>query len=71
MGFLSMGSGRRGGPVASTLGKWQAAKAAGVNWAARIKLGDIGGGLRWSSGDKKGMRGLPTFPSWSLTDAIA
>jgi hypothetical protein len=71
MGFPSPGSGRRGGPVAPTSGKRQAAEAAGIDGAARAKLGDVGGDLWWSSDDKNGMRGLPTFPSCSLTDPIA
>jgi hypothetical protein len=71
MGFRSTGSGRRGGPVAPTSGKQQAAKAAGVDRAVRAELGDVGGGLGWSSGDKNGTSGLPTFPSCSLTDPIA
>jgi hypothetical protein len=65
-----MGSWRRGRPVAPTSGKQQAAEAAGVNWAARAKLGDVGGGLWWSFGDKNRTSGLPTFPSCSLTDPI-
>jgi hypothetical protein len=68
MGFCSMGSGRPGGPIAPTSGKRQ---AAGVDRAARAELGDIGDGLPWSSSDKNGTRGLPTFPSSSLTDPIA
>jgi hypothetical protein len=57
--------------VAATSGKRQAAEAAGVDWAAKAELGDVGGGLRWSSGDKNRMTRLPTFPSCSLTDPIA
>jgi hypothetical protein len=71
MVFRSTGSGRRGGPVAPTSGKRQAAEAPGVDRATRAELGDLGGGLRWSSGDKNGMSGLPTFPSCSLIDLIA
>jgi hypothetical protein len=47
-----------------------AAEAVDVDKAARAELGDIGGVLRWSSGDKNGMSGLPTFPSCSWTDPI-
>jgi hypothetical protein len=54
--------------VAPTSGKQQAAD---VDREARAKLGDIGGSLQWSFGDKNGMSGLPTFPSCSLTDPIA
>jgi hypothetical protein len=57
--------------VAPTSGKRQAAEAAGVDWAAKAELGDVGVGLWWSSGDKNRMSGLPTFPSCSLTDPIA
>jgi hypothetical protein len=66
-----MGSGRRGGPVAPTSGKRQVIEAADVDRVARAELGDVGGCLRCSSGDKNGMSGLPTFPSCSLTDPIA
>jgi hypothetical protein len=46
MGFRSTGSGRRGRPVAPTLGKRQAVEAADVDRAARAELGDVGGILR-------------------------
>jgi hypothetical protein len=71
MGFRSTGLGRRGGPVAPTSGKRQAVEVAGVDRVAWAELGDVGGGLRWSSGDENGMSGLPKFPSCSLTDPIA
>jgi hypothetical protein len=66
-----MGSGRRVGPVAPTSGKRQVAEAAGVDKASRVELGDVEGGLRWSSSDKNGTSELPTFPSCSMTDPIA
>jgi hypothetical protein len=46
-GFRSMGSGRRGGPVAPTSGKRQVVEAVGVDRVARAKLGVVGDGLRW------------------------
>jgi hypothetical protein len=70
-GFRSTGSRRRGRPIEPTSGKRQAVEAAGVDRAARVELGDVEGGLRWSSGNKNGTSGLPTFPSCSLTDPIA
>jgi hypothetical protein len=45
VGFCSTGLGRRGGPVAPTLGKRQVVEAAGVDRAARAMLDVIGGGL--------------------------
>jgi hypothetical protein len=71
MGFHSVGSGRRGGPIAPTSGKRQVAEAAGIDRVARVELGEVGGGLRWFSDDKNRTSGLPTFPSCSLTDPIA
>jgi hypothetical protein len=44
---------------------------AGVDRVDRAELGDVGGSLQWSSGDKNGMSGLPTFPSCSLIVPIA
>jgi hypothetical protein len=46
-------------------------EAAGVDRAARAELSDIGGSLRWFSGDKNEMSRLPTFPSCLLTTPIA
>jgi hypothetical protein len=48
-GFRSTGSGRRGGPVAPTLGKHHAVEAVGVNRVARAEPGVVGGSLRWGS----------------------